>query len=211
MVELVPAPAGRDADDGQEADFNTQLTALIPQIRAFSRMLTVDPTEADDLAQEALTKALQARRSYAMGTNLKAWAFMIVRNQFYSDKRRSWRVNQLDPEVAERTLLANDDPTATLELNELRMALAALPVDQREAVILIGAGGLSYDEAAEVCDCAVGTVKSRVSRAREALRQMVESGDYTRDATAPSASMGFLMSEFGRLTGDRGDRSQVAA
>jgi RNA polymerase sigma-70 factor (ECF subfamily) len=200
------ATASAQSDDGGNIDFKAQLTTLIPHIRAFARMLAINPSEADDLAQEALAKAWQARNSYAMGTNLKAWAFMIVRNQFYSEKRRSWRVTQLDPEVAERTLVARDDPTTVLELNELRMALAALPVDQREALILIGAGGLSYDEAAEICDCAVGTMKSRVSRARESLRHMVETGDYSRDAGAPSASMAFIISELDRLTG-----GQIAA
>jgi RNA polymerase sigma-70 factor, ECF subfamily len=212
MIEPSKAPAkAPEANENNEADFKTQLTALIPHIRAFSRMLAVNPSEADDLAQEALAKAWQARKSYAMGTNLKAWAFMIVRNQFYSEKRRSWRVAQLDPEVAERTLVANDDPTAALELNELRMALATLPVDQREALILIGAGGLSYDEAADICNCAVGTMKSRVSRARESLRQMVESGDYGRDSDAPSASMGFILSELSRLTAGAGGYGRVAA
>ena len=145
----------------------------------------------------------KARGSYTMGTNLKAWTFMIVRNQFYSDKRRSWRSCQLDQEAAERTLLANDNPVAPLELNELRMAMAALPAEQREAVILIGAGGLSYEEAAEICHCAVGTVKSRVCRARDALRRMVETGDYGRDEARASQSMDCIMSELGRLTGER--------
>lgn len=128
---------------------------------------------------------------------------MILRNQFYSDKRRSWRNTQLDQEAAERTLLANDNPSAPLELNDLRMALAALPAEQREALILIGAGGLSYEEAAEVCDCAVGTVKSRVSRARVALRALLESGDYGRDGKPALACMGALMAEAARLAHGR--------
>jgi RNA polymerase sigma-70 factor (ECF subfamily) len=178
-------------------------------MRAFARTMTGNPAQADDLAQEALAKAWQCRDSFTMGTNMKAWAFMILRNQFYSDMRRAWRSVQLDQEAAERTLLASDDPNAPLELNELRMALASLPVDQREAVILVGAGGMSYEEAAEICDCAVGTVKSRVSRARDALRRIIESGDYKRDDGRAAASMGAVLAELARLSAGH-DRNVAA-
>ncbi len=180
---------------GDEAQFKAELVALIPHLRAFARSMTGSPAEADDLAQEALAKAWQARESFTVGTNLKAWAFMILRNQFYTDKRRSWRNVQLDQEAAERTLVARDDPMAPLELNELRMALSALAAEQREALILIGAGGMSYEEAAAICDCAVGTVKSRVSRARQTLRELLESGDYARDLQPAYHSMTALMTE----------------
>jgi RNA polymerase sigma-70 factor (ECF subfamily) len=187
-------------DLAAEEAFKADLIALIPHLRAFARTMTGSPTEADDLAQEALAKAWQARESYTMGTNMKAWTFMILRNQFYSEKRRSWRNTQLDQEAAERTLLANDDPSAPLELNDLRMALAALPEEQREALILIGAGGFSYEEAAEVCDCAVGTVKSRVSRARVALRRILDTGEYERDPGSALVSMQSLLDEVSRLS-----------
>ena len=152
-----------------EASFRQQLVAVIPHLRAFARSLCKDPTQADDLAQEALAKAWKARESFEPGTSLKAWTFMILRNQFYSEKRRSWRSTPLDAEVAENTLVANDNPTAPMELLELRAALNKLPDDQREALILVGAGGMAYEEAAQVCQVAVGTIKSRVSRARKAL------------------------------------------
>ena len=154
------------ADDGA---FKAELVTLIPHLRAFARTLTGDPTAADDLAQEAMMKAWDARASYQMGTNMKAWTFMILRNQFYSEKRRSWRQTQLDQEAAERTLIAVDDPEAPVALDELRQALQTLPEEQREALILVGAGGFAYEEAAEICQCAVGTVKSRVNRARRRL------------------------------------------
>src|SRR5262249_2261812 len=115
----------------------------------------------------------KARESFEPGTSLKAWTFMILRNQFYSEKRRSWRSAPLDVEMAEKTLLASDDPTVPMELLELRTALAKLPEDQREALILVGAGGMAYEEAAQVCGCAVGTIKSRVSRARRALEALL--------------------------------------
>src|ERR1700743_840517 len=132
-------------------DFARDLIAMVPPMRAFARMLCGgNVTEADDLAQDAWTKAWANRDSFTPGTNLKAWCFMILRNQFYSDKRRSWRSQPLDPEVAEQTLIANTNPTGNLELDEMRRALAMLPESQREALILVGAGGLSYEEAAEI-------------------------------------------------------------
>ncbi len=156
-----------------EDTFKQELVAAIPHLRAFARSLCNDPTQADDLAQEALAKAWKARASFEPGTSIKAWTFMILRNQFYSEKRRSWRTAPLDVEMAENTLLANDDPTAPMDLLELRTALGKLPDDQREALILVGAGGMAYEEAAQVCQCAVGTIKSRVSRARRALEVLL--------------------------------------
>ena len=161
------------SSSANEATFRTELVALIPHLRAFARSLCKDPTAADDLAQEALAKAWKARESFEPGTSLKAWTFMILRNQFYSEKRRSWRSTPLDTEVAENTLLAADNPTAPMELLELRAALNKLPADQRDALILVGAGGMAYEEAAQVCQVAVGTIKSRVSRARKALEVML--------------------------------------
>jgi RNA polymerase sigma-70 factor (ECF subfamily) len=175
--------------------------ALIPHLRAFARTLTGDPTAADDLAQDAMVKAWDARNSFKLGTNMKAWTFMILRNQFYSDKRRSWRQTQLDQEAAERTLVAVDDPSAPLALDELRRALNTLPDEQREALVLVGAGGFAYEEAAAICECAVGTVKSRVSRARRALQAALDSGAYSEDGRAAGEAMGAILAEADRLSG----------
>jgi RNA polymerase sigma-70 factor (ECF subfamily) len=173
MARSVPCKRSTDPESDAAASnekmFRDQLVAVIPHLRAFARSLCKDPTQADDLAQEALAKAWKARGSFEPGTSLKAWTFMIMRNQFYSDKRRSWRSTPLDAEFAENTLVANENPTAPMELLDLRAALNKLPDDQREALILVGAGGMAYEEAAQVCQCAVGTIKSRVSRARRAL------------------------------------------
>ena len=190
-------PERADTDEA----FTEGLVALIPYLRAFARMMTRDPAEADDLAQEALAKAWQSRESFAPGTNLKAWLFMILRNQFYSERRRSWRNVELDQEAAERTLTAVSDPDAALQLNELRMALAALPSEQREALILVGAAGLPYEEVAEICGCAVGTVKSRVSRGRQLLIHLYSTGRFARDGEAASVSMDLLLAEAARLSG----------
>jgi RNA polymerase sigma-70 factor (ECF subfamily) len=184
----------------QDHDFKTELTQLIPHMRAFARTLCGNATEADDLAQDALLKAWDKRDGYTPGTNLKAWVFMITRNQFYSDKRRSWRVSQLDPEVAERTLMAVSDPMACLELDELRRALTWLSDEQREALILIGAGGMSYEEVADICGAAVGTIKSRVSRARDRVALILAEGSHGRDDILPSAAMGDIMAQLRTLS-----------
>jgi RNA polymerase sigma-70 factor (ECF subfamily) len=161
--------------------FESELISLIPQLRAFGRTLSGDAAQGDDLAQEALAKAWASQASYQMGTNMKAWVFMILRNQFYSEKRRSWRSSALDPEMAERTLVAVTSETGGLELDELRRALHMLPDDQREALILIGAAGLSYEEVCDITGVAVGTVKSRVSRARDRLALIYAEGVIDQD------------------------------
>lgn len=184
-----------DADD----EFKAELTQLIPHMRAFARHLCGQAGQGDDLAQEALLRAWQGRASYQPGTNLKAWTFMIVRNQFYSDKRRSWRSQPLDQEVAERTLVARDNPMATLELDEVRRALAMLPEEQRDALIMIGAGGLSYEEVAEMVGCAVGTIKSRVSRARDRLALILTEGSFEADDIMPSHAMPAILARLERL------------
>jgi RNA polymerase sigma-70 factor (ECF subfamily) len=191
------APARQPADDDA---FKRELVQLIPHLRAFARTLCGDPAAADDLAQDAMMKAWDARASFQMGTNMKAWTFMILRNQFYSEKRRSWRQSQLDQEAAERTLVAVDDPEAPVALDELRQGLAMLPPEQREALILVGAGGFAYEEAAEICGCAVGTVKSRVSRARRALHAILDEGAYERDGAAAGDAMRSILADAERLS-----------
>ena len=193
-----PSRSGTD-DEG----FKRELVQLIPHLRAFARTLCGDPAAADDLAQDAMMKAWDARASFQMGTNMKAWTFMILRNQFYSEKRRSWRQTQLDQEAAERTLVAVDDPEAPVALDELRLGLSMLPAEQREALILVGAGGFAYEEAADICGCAVGTVKSRVSRARRALQGILEAGNYKRDGASASEAMRTILDDAERLSAQR--------
>ena len=192
-----------ERDPALDKAFKNELVTLIPHLRAFARTLCGDATAADDLAQDAMMKAWDARNSFQMGTNMKAWTFMILRNQFYSEKRRSWRQSQLDQEAAERTLVAVDDPEAPVALDELRLGLAMLPPEQREALILVGAGGFAYEEAAEICNCAVGTVKSRVSRARRALHAILEAGDYARDGGSAGDAMRSILADAERLSSIR--------
>jgi len=187
-------------DPALDEAFKLELVTLIPHLRAFARTLCGDATAADDLAQDAMMKAWDARSSFQMGTNMKAWTFMILRNQFYSEKRRSWRQSQLDQEAAERTLVAVDDPEAPVALDELRLSLGMLPPEQREALILVGAGGFAYEEAAEICGVAVGTVKSRVSRARKALQSILEDGAYDRDGGAAGDARRSILADAERLS-----------
>lgn len=189
-------------------EFKRELTELIPHLRAFARSLCNNPALADDLAQEAMLKAWKSRQAYERGTSMKAWSFTILRNLFYTEMRRSWRAQPLDPEVAEATLIANDDPSASLDLLALRNALEKLPLDQKEALILVSAGGMSYEEAAEVCGCAVGTVKSRVSRARKSLLSILddhEAGFSSENGMKAADAFEDLIRQAGNLS--RGERS----
>ena len=162
-------------DAGEQ--FRTELLELIPFLRAFARSLCGHQETADDLAQETLVKAWQARGSFAPGSNLKAWLFTILRNQFYSDRRRAWRQAPWDQEAAERIPGSTGEQAWAAELSDTARALASLSDEQREALILVGAGGFSYEDAAAICRCAVGTVKSRVARARRSLMAVLEGED----------------------------------
>jgi len=184
-----------------EEDFRNDLTALIPHLRAFSRSLCGNATLADDVAQDALLKAWNARERFRPGSNLKAWTFTILRNQFYSIKRRSWRATSLEPGVAEQTIVSVSNQDDGVRLNELRSALDRLSDDQREAIILVGATGMSYEEAADVCECATGTIKSRVSRARKTLQSIMDEGDFENktDGIGALQAMDAILDEADKL------------
>jgi RNA polymerase sigma-70 factor (ECF subfamily) len=179
-----PAPAGRP-EKPENSDFRSELLALIPFLRAFARSLTGNPEAADDLAQETLVKAWQSRSSFIPGTNLKAWLFTILRNQFYSDRRRAWRQAPWDQEAAERIPGGGEDQVFSAELSDTARALRRLSDEQREALILVGAGGFSYEDAAAICKCAVGTVKSRVARARKTLIDILDGQGALDDVERP--------------------------
>src|SRR5450432_4217313 len=137
----------------ENPDFKTELLGLVPFLRAFARSLTGNQEAADDLAQETLVKAWQSRSSFVPGTNLKAWLFTILRNQFYSDHRRSWRQSPWDADAAERIPGNSGAQEWAAELSDVARALKALPIEQREALVLVGAGGFAYDEAAKISSC----------------------------------------------------------
>lgn len=164
------------AEEAIDADtvFRDQLLALLPSLRAFSRGLCGNRDMADDLAQDTMMRAWSARASYMQGTNFRAWMFMIMRNQFYTTLRKNKRVTSLDPEFAERVLVAAPAQHNGINVDDVAKALQKLPAEQREVLLLIGANGLSYEEAAEVIGCAMGTVKSRLARGRAALTALID-------------------------------------
>ncbi|KTE35861.1 MULTISPECIES: sigma-70 family RNA polymerase sigma factor [unclassified Sphingopyxis] len=160
-----------------DATFKRELAAMLPHLRAFGRSLCGNADLADDLVQETMLKAWKAREQYIPGpSSMKSWAFVILRNCFLSQMRRRKFTADYDELAAERLLVAPDDQDDSLHLADVQRGLMQLPVDQREALVLIGAGQLSYEEAAAICGCAVGTMKSRVSRARTALHAILEGG-----------------------------------
>lgn len=161
----------------QEREFDRALVEAIPRLRRAALAWTKDVDQAADLVQEALTRALKARASFALGSNMVAWLCFIARNQFYSDKRRGWRSVQMPTFIAadgSEFSLADQIPVAppqmdTLELEELQEALGYLPDDMAEAIRCVAIDGLSYEEAAAEIGTETGTIKSRVSRGRKIL------------------------------------------
>ncbi|MFM9863801.1 MAG: sigma-70 family RNA polymerase sigma factor [Micropepsaceae bacterium] len=174
MADLEPQQRNGSGTSVADAAFRAEMIALIPFLRAFARTLAGHREDADDLCQETLAKAWQSRGTYQLGTNLKAWLFMILRNQFYSDRRRSWRQQPWHDSDAENALVAQENQGAKLDLTDLSRALRLLSDEQREVLILVGAGGFSYDEAASICGCALGTIKSRLARARGMLQDLLD-------------------------------------
>jgi RNA polymerase sigma-70 factor, ECF subfamily len=150
-----------------------QILASIPSLRAFAISLSGNVDRADDLVQETILRALANIHSFQPGTNLPAWLFTILRNLFRSEYRKRRReVEDADGSFAQ-TLKSNPEQIGRIEFQEFRDALSQLPQDQREALILVGASGFSYEEAADICECAVGTIKSRVNRARSRLAKLL--------------------------------------
>jgi RNA polymerase sigma-70 factor (ECF subfamily) len=145
------------------------MLATVPRLRAFAVSLSGNVDRADDLVQETLLRAWTHLDKFDPGTNMPAWLFTILRNLYRSEYRKRRReVEDVNGMHAER-LVAPPEQTGRVEMEEFRTALTKLPEDQRDALILIGASGFSYEEAAQICGCAVGTVKSRVFRARTQL------------------------------------------
>jgi RNA polymerase sigma-70 factor, ECF subfamily len=161
----------------QDSSLREDLVAAIPNMRAFAISLCGNRDRADDLVQEALVKAWNHLDSFEQGTNLKAWLFTILRNAYFSELRKSKReVADSDGQLAAR-LSVPPEQQGHLELMDLYNALSKLPPDQREALILVGAEGFSYEDAATISGCAVGTVKSRVNRARAKVSELITASE----------------------------------
>jgi RNA polymerase sigma-70 factor (ECF subfamily) len=149
------------------------MLAAVPGLRAFAMSLCGKMDRADDLVQETLLRALTNIDSFEPGTNMSAWLFTILRNLFRSEYRKRRREVEDSDGRFSASLKSQPDQPSHLEFEEFRAALAKLPPDQREALVLVGASGFSYEEAAQICGSAVGTIKSRVNRARTRLAELL--------------------------------------
>ena len=173
LARTIPSKPDQDLSH----DFNAQILACLPHLRAFARSLSGDRDRADDLVQSAIQRALAAAAQFTPGTNFKGWIFTILRNVYFSELRSHRRLEvpideaNLDSHATQPTQLAG------LEFDEFRRAFDTLPVEQREALVLVGADGFSYEAAAMVCGAPIGTIKSRVSRARRELGKLMSAGE----------------------------------
>ena len=181
-------PAREEADDSRDAAryeagivepaaWREQVIALIPSLRAFAWSLCRNPSDADDLVQETLTKAWTHRDKFQPGTNLRAWLFTILRNSWYTAVSKHRRETPDEDGKMAATLISAPSQDWSVELHQLQAALNRLPPEHREALVMVGAAGLSYEEAAEISGCALGTIKSRVNRARNRLAQIMGMDD----------------------------------
>ncbi|MBW4329696.1 sigma-70 family RNA polymerase sigma factor [Stakelama sp. CBK3Z-3] len=187
-------------------EFKDQLAQVIPHLRAFGRSLSGSRDLADDLVQETLMKAWAARKRFQAGTNMRAWTFIILRNLYLSQMRRARFKGEWDDLVADRLLAAPASQDRHVELADMQRALLHLPQPQREALILVGAGGFAYEEAAEICNVAVGTIKSRVARGRVALENILSDGQLSprsESRAENSSALETIMGEVDDLSRDR--------
>ena len=190
-----------------DSEFKRELAAVIPHLRAFGRSLSGNRDLADDLVQETLLKAWAARARFQAGTNMRAWTFIILRNLFLSQMRRARFKGEWDDLVADRVLAAPASQDKHVELADMQRALLHLPQPQREALILVGAGGFAYEEAAEICGVAVGTIKSRVARGRVALETLMAgsalSSRRDHETDTERSTLDSIMNEVDELSRDR--------
>ena len=171
-----------------EPDPRDELVEHLPAMRAFAISLTRNASVADDMVQDTLVKAWTNIEKFEVGSNMRAWLFTILRNTYYSSRRKSNReVADVDGVITDN-LAEKPAHDGHMQMAEFRRALAQLNDEQREALLLVGASGFSYEEAAEMCGVAVGTIKSRTNRARAQLAKMLghhedEAMELTDDAT----------------------------
>jgi len=166
-----------------ESEFHRLVEGQIPRLRRYARALTRDSTRADDLMQDTLVRGLAKAHLWQVATDIRAWLFTIMHNQYVNNVRRAQREGAtVDVDQMASTLVATTDPTARRQLSEVDRALGHLSKGQREVVLLVGLEGMSYDEAAKILRVPIGTVRSRLGRAREALRARLGFGEETESA-----------------------------
>jgi len=215
-VQLQSTAVVQNAAPLSDRDFRRALSYVAPHLRAFARGLCGCRDRADDLAQEAMLRAWAARERYAAGTNFKAWTFTILRNHFYSEARRARFHGDYDEVAAERILCAEASQESAIDLADVLRALTAIPATYREALVLVAAGNLSYEEIAEICGIALGTVKSRICRARAMLCKIIESGqlpDFRHNFVLGGEAIDAFFAELGKIANVdvSGGRVRIAA
>jgi RNA polymerase sigma-70 factor (ECF subfamily) len=160
------------------SDFARLLETEIPRLRRYARALTRDVTRADDLVQSCLARAIAKQHLWQPGTDLRAWLFTILHNQHVNDVRRSVHEGvQVAVEELAPVLIVHPNALATLTLRDLEAAIAKLPQEQRQVILLVGIEGMRYEEVAQILGIPVGTVRSRLSRGREQLRRLMDMDD----------------------------------
>jgi RNA polymerase sigma-70 factor (ECF subfamily) len=177
-------------DDKPETDFRTELVSHLPHLRAVARALTGHRDRADDLVNDTVLKALSAEAQFQPGTYLKAWLMTILRNHYINGLRRTRIEVETIGDIPESALPTAPNQEHVVEVNEVANALQRMSVEHREILVLVSAAGLSYEEASEVCGCAVGTIKSRLNRARNELKKVLAksrglAGEPRQDGTVP--------------------------
>jgi RNA polymerase sigma-70 factor, ECF subfamily len=168
--------------------FETMMIDCLPHLRAYGRSLTRDPDMADDLVQDTIVRAIGARESFQDGTNLKAWLFTILRNKFLDDRRRKRGFFEQIETVVHERLVCPPSQDAAVEFANVARVFWTLSAPHREILMLIGVNGLNYEEAADILGCPIGTVRSRLSRARTELQKKINA----TDTDVPSAEFGAL-------------------
>jgi RNA polymerase sigma-70 factor (ECF subfamily) len=176
-------------------ELRASLLKAIPHLRAFAISLTGKVDQADDLVQEAILRGLSHLDSFTPGTDLQAWLFTILRNLFYTSLRKRRREVEDPDGVIAGMLSTAPEQHGRLDLDDLRTALGNLSVEQREALLLVGAEGMSYEEAAAICEVNIGTIKSRINRARTRLAELLDVADTdSRAARTSKASLSAVTS-----------------
>lgn len=201
--------SGEERTPAEKAEFKRELTEVVPHLRAFARGLCGRPDMADDLVQETLLKAWAAQARFEPGTSMRAWTFVILRNAYLTDMRRNRFRGEYDEGVAERILTAPAGQEEPIHLSDMHRALLTLPPERREALLLVGAGGFSYEEAAQICGCAVGTIKSRVGRARAALNDMLAEGNIPQRSIEDDTAHRAILEELDDVAAGNGEGTRT--
>jgi RNA polymerase sigma-70 factor, ECF subfamily len=203
MTDMYRTKAGQDAQSSSfspdaeavkpETDFRSGLVSHLPHLRAVARALTGHRDRADDLVNDTVLKALSAEAQFQPGTYLKAWLMTILRNHYINGLRRTRIEVETIGDIPESALPTAPNQEHVVEVNEVANALQRMSVEHREILVLVSAAGLSYEEASEVCGCAVGTIKSRLNRARSELKKVLAksrglAGEPRQNGTIPNGT-----------------------